>query len=133
MWMTSCTGSVRGGFVGFWKKSVEFCRQKKKGDFRLLAVSLRQVSHVVWGRWKIQVHLSPYVEKPINSNVIKSFVPELRSRQVFFMFRDSYVIYMDIRSVLRTGMNMSIAHIRIWLWYNRKQNMEPINCVQTSD
>ena len=21
MWMTSCTGSVRGGFWGFWKKS----------------------------------------------------------------------------------------------------------------
>ncbi len=37
--------------------------------------------------------LSPYVEKPSNSKVIESFVPELRSRQVFFVFRDSYVIY----------------------------------------
>ena len=35
----------------------------------------------------------PYVEKPFNSKVIKSFVAELRSRQVFFVFRDSYVIY----------------------------------------
>ena len=35
----------------------------------------------------------PYVEKPFNSKVIKSFVPELRSREVFFVFRDSYVIY----------------------------------------
>ena len=35
----------------------------------------------------------PYVEKPFNSKLIKSFVPELRSRQVFFVFRDSYVIY----------------------------------------
>ena len=40
-------------------------------------------------RW----YLSPYVEKPLHSNVIKSFVPEQRSRQVFFVFRDSYVIY----------------------------------------
>ena len=36
---------------------------------------------------------SPYVEKPLNSKVIKSFVPEQRSRQVFFVFRDSYVIF----------------------------------------
>ena len=35
----------------------------------------------------------PYVEKPFNSKVIISFIPELRSRQVFFVFRDSYVIY----------------------------------------
>ena len=35
----------------------------------------------------------PYVEKPFNSKLIKSFIHELRSRQVFFVFRDSYVIY----------------------------------------
>ena len=29
---------------------VEFLPRKKKGDFRLLAEALRQVSHVVWGR-----------------------------------------------------------------------------------
>ena len=29
------------------------------------------------------VPLSPYVEKPLNSKVIKSFVPELRSRKCF--------------------------------------------------
>ena len=33
-------------------------------------------------RW----HLSPYVEKPLNSKVIKGFVPELRSRKFFFCF-----------------------------------------------
>ena len=27
--------------------------------------------------------LSPYVEKPFNSKIIKSFVPELRSRKSF--------------------------------------------------
>ena len=36
--------------------------------------------------------LSPYVERPLNSKVIKSFVPELRSRYVSFEFRDSYVL-----------------------------------------
>ena len=30
---------------------------------------------------------SPYVEKPFNSKVIKSFVPELRSRKCFSCFR----------------------------------------------
>ena len=30
--------------------------------------------------------LSPYVEKPLNSKVIKSFVPELRSRKCFSCF-----------------------------------------------
>ena len=65
---------------------VEFCRRKKKVDFRLLIEALRQVSHVVWGRWKSQVYHSPYVEKPLNSEVIKSFVPELRSRKCFSCF-----------------------------------------------
>ena len=36
--------------------------------------------------------LSPYVET-FNSKVIKGFVPELRRRYVFFVFRDSYVLY----------------------------------------
>ena len=37
-------------------QSVEFCRQKKKVDFRLLAEALQQVSCivVVGGRWKSQ-------------------------------------------------------------------------------
>ena len=40
---------------------------------------------------------------------------------MFFVFRDSYVlciyIYTNIMNVLRTGMNMSISRLRIWLWY----------------
>ena len=42
--------------------------------------------HVVWARWKSQVYLSPYVEKLFNSKVIKSFLPELRSRKCFSCF-----------------------------------------------
>ncbi len=50
----------------------------------------RQVAHELGGgRWKSQnrknVYLSPYVEEPLNSKVIKSFVPEIRSR-VFLCF-----------------------------------------------
>ena len=41
-------------------------------------------------RWKSQnrknVYLSPYVKEPLNSKVIKSFVPELRSRKCFSCF-----------------------------------------------
>ena len=39
-------------------------------------------------RW----YLSPYIEKPLNSKVIKSFVPELTSR-VFLCFG---MLYMNI-------------------------------------
>ena len=59
----------------------------------------------------------PYV-KTFNSKVIKGFVPELRSRYVFFVFRDSYVLCIYVRYghyFLRTGLNMSISHIHIWL------------------
>ena len=73
--------------------------------FSLARGDLRGGCHTCWGgRWKSQnrkiVHLSPYVEEPLNSKVIKSFVPEQKSHQVFFVFRDSYVlcyIFMDIR------------------------------------
>ena len=78
--------------LGGFEKSqlVESCGPKKKVDVRLLAEALWQVPHVVWGRWKSQhrkiVPLSSYVEKPFNSKVIKSFVPELRSRKCFSCF-----------------------------------------------
>ncbi len=50
---------------------------------------------------------------------------------VFFVFWDSYVIYMcvmDIINVLRTGMNISISHIRIhvWLCNIRKVGVESV-------
>ena len=65
----------------------EFLPRKKKVDYRLLAEALGQVSQVVWADRKVVIErlcLSlPHVEKPFNSKVIKSFVPELRSRKVF--------------------------------------------------
>ena len=45
---------------------------------------------MAWGRWKSQdrkiVYHSPYVEKPFNSKVIKSFVPEQRRHKCFLCF-----------------------------------------------
>ena len=86
MWMTSCTGSLRGGFGGFEKISVSGVLAPEEGGWLSeLAEALQRVPHVVWdsiGRW----YISPYVEKTLNSKVIKSFVPELRSRKCFSCF-----------------------------------------------
>ena len=43
----------------------------------------------------------PYVET-FNLKVIKGFVPELRSRYVFFVFRDSYVLCIYVMNILCT-------------------------------
>ncbi len=79
------------------KKLVEFSPASGEDGWLLLA-RRNQASGLVacatrvgaGGRWKSQhrkiVHLSPYVEKTFNSKVIKSFVPELRSRKCFSCF-----------------------------------------------
>ena len=88
---------ARGGFGGFWKSHLEswVLPRKNTVDFRLLTEALRRV-HTWWGRWKSQnrknVYLSPYVEEPLNSKVIKSFVPELRNFSCFEMLM--FYVYM---------------------------------------
>ena len=72
---------------------------------------------VVGGRWKSQnrknVYLSPYVEEPLNSKVIKSFGPELRSRKCFSCF--------EIPMFYLYGHSMYVSHVAIsWLWYKNK-------------
>ena len=93
--MMSFTGSVRGGFGGIWKKVSELSSGVRGGRLAFgarwsQASSHAAGAHVVWGRWKSQhrknVYLSPYVEEPLNSKVIKCFVPELRSRECFSCF-----------------------------------------------
>ena len=69
------------------------------------------------GRWKIVIErlcLSlPYVKNPFNSKVIKSFVPELRSRKCFLCFGIPMLsIY------VRYEHSMYISHIHIWLCNN---------------
>ena len=87
--------------LGIGEKSVSWVlASEEDGWLSGLVEALRRVPHVVvvvggGGRWKSQhrkiVYLSPYVEKPFNLKV------------------------MDIMNVLRTGMNMSISPIHIWL------------------
>ena len=111
MWMTSCTGSARGGFWGFWKKSVELRTRLRTGrvDFRgSLSPDefVRYGLRICWGTdgkasiEKLCISL-PYV-KTFNWKVIKGFVPELRSRYVFFLFRDSDVLCIYVRIILCT-------------------------------
>ena len=68
--------------------------------------------------------LSSYVEKPLNSKVIKSFVPELRSRKCFSCFEIPmfYVIYiyehyMSISHMAVSGYGTiwDLGKIRVWL------------------
>ena len=97
MWMTSCTGSVRRGFWEIWEKLVSrvswVLGPRKTVDFRG-SPKAGQWPCGRCRRWfgadgKVSIerwYLSPYVEKPFNSKVIKSFVLELRSRKFFFCF-----------------------------------------------
>ena len=107
--------------LGILKKSVsgvETCLGRRRLAF---ACSPKPGQWPLWrvppemrGRLKSQnrknEYLSPYIEEPLNLKIIRSFVPGLRSRYVFFEFRDSYVLSLwtfDVR----------FTHSRIWLWY----------------
>ena len=119
MRVTSRTGSARK-FLGFWKSQlVEFCLGRRRLAF---ACSPKPglwpcgECRTRWGadgkviieRWCISL---PYVET-FNLKVIKGFVPELRSRYLFFVFRDSYVLCIYVTNILCT------FHISVsWLWY----------------
>ena len=103
MGMTSCAGSARAEDFGNFEKVSELSwvlPRVMTVDFRLLTKALRRVrTRLGWGRWKSQniknLYLSPYVEEPLNSKVIKSFVPEQRSRKCLSCFEIPmfYVIY----------------------------------------
>ena len=81
-------------FGDFEKKSVSWVlRSKEEGWLSLARRGLVAGATRVggWGcREKSQnrknVYLSPYIEKPLNSKVIKSFIHELRSRKCFSCF-----------------------------------------------
>ena len=90
--MTSCNGNARR-ILGNLKKSVS-CVESCLGRRRLaFACSQRPWAGVVedggGADEKARIErmcLSPYVEEPLNSKVIKSFVAELRSRKCFSCF-----------------------------------------------
>ena len=56
----------------------------------------------------------PYVEKPLNSKVIKSFVPELRSRKCFCISGFLCYLYIWVMNILCT-FHTSISWLYIWL------------------
>ena len=108
------TPEARGGLWEIWKSQLVELRtghRTRRVDFR---GSQRLDEFARYGRctrcggrrWKSQnrknVYLSPYVEEPLNSKVIKGFVLELRSHYVFFEFRDSYVLCIYVMNVICT-------------------------------
>ena len=54
----------------------------------------------------------PYVET-FNSKVIKGFLPGPRSRYVFFVFRDSYVLCIYVMNILCTFPILMYGHVTI--------------------
>ena len=90
--VTSRTGSTWKD-LGIWRKWVRL-RTGHRTRRLTFVCSWRPWTDVArnrgGGKWKSQnrkiVPLSPYVEKPLHSKVIKSFVPELRSRKYFSCF-----------------------------------------------
>ena len=104
-------------FGNFEKKSVELRTRHltRRVDFR---DSQRRDEFARYGRrtcsggrWKSQhrkiVYLSPYVEEPLNPKVIKSFVPELRSRKCFSCLGFLCSMYICYEH------SMYVSHIRI--------------------
>ena len=87
-WVTSHTRSVGRDLEK--SEFIEILPQKKTVDFCELAEALGQV-HTWWGAdgnvviERLCISL-PYVKKPFNSKVIKSFVPELKNRKYFSSF-----------------------------------------------
>ena len=106
---------------GFWEilKNLESWDETCLSWFSLAPEALWRVPHEMGGgRWKSQdrkivclsLSLSPYIEEPLNSKVIKSFVPEQRSRKCFSSF--------EIATFYLYGHLMYVSHIAIsWLWY----------------
>ena len=122
-WATECgwrhAPEVLGEFWGFWKSQlVELSPASgEDGWLSLARGGLGQVSHEMGGRWKSQnrknVYLSPYIEEPLNWKVIKSFVPELRSRKCFSCF-DIPMFYVYILWTLYVLFTLS----RIWMLHS---------------
>ena len=96
-----------------WEKSVSWLpASEEEGWLSLARRGLVAGAHVVWGRW----YLSPYFEKPLNSKVMKSFVPELRSRKCFFCvsgFLCHHICYIWTFYEYY----MYVSHIHVWVCY----------------
>ena len=102
----------RGGFLENLKKvcRVETGHRTRRLTFACSRRPSWRVPHVLgWDRWKNQhrniVPLSPYVEEPLNSEVIKSFVLEQRSCKCFSNF--------EIPMFYLYGHSMYVSHMAV--------------------
>ena len=117
-----------GGFGGFWKSQLVELSSASGEDGWLSLAHRSQVSGLCggchtnwWGRGRLKsqnrknVYLFPYVEEPLNSKVIKSFVPEPRSR-VFRVSRflcSMYICYehhMKVSHISVSGYGTHLLH-----------------------
>ena len=105
-----------------WEKSVSWVLpRRKKIDFRSLPRSLAEALCRVRTWFGADGKVSE--ERLCLSLCRKTFKPELRSLKCFFFCVSGflcsilYMCVMDIMNVLRTGMDMSISRMRIWLCY----------------
>ena len=117
---TSRTESVRR-ILGIGRKLVELRLDTKREGLTFASLlphgGLGQMLHEMGGgRLKSQnrkiVSLSPYVEKPLNSKVIKSFVPELRSRKCFSCFEIPIFYVYNIICPFHTWPYLAMVHRR---------------------
>ena len=90
-------------FGGFWKSQLVELRPTSREDgwLSLARGGLAAGAHVcVWveadEKDRIEkMGISPYVEEPLNLKVLKSFVPEVRSRKCFSCFEiPMFYVYM---------------------------------------
>ena len=125
---------ARGRFCGFWKSQIVELSSASGEDSWLSLASWSQASglvvgatHVVGGAdgkvitERLCISL-PYVET-FNSKVIKGFVPELRSRYVFFVFRDSYVLCRYVMNILCTFHTYPYHGYGTLTWYRPYGNL----------
>ena len=127
--------------LGIWEKSVSWVpASEEEGWFSELGEARRfcalRAPCVGWVEsWQCKssqhrkiVYLSPSCRKTFKlKKVNKSFVPELRSCKCFFVFRDSYVIYIWVMNILCTfhiWLCNIIAISPTWLcWYMWNYNI----------
>ena len=111
------------GFWKFWRKSswVESCLGRRHLIFACSRRPCDECARDGVGRWKSQnrknVYLSPYVEEPLNSKLIKIFASDLRSRKCFSCFEiPIFYVYMLWTFYVRFAyLYLAMVHTQILL------------------
>ena len=126
MQLTSRTGSAQR-ILGFWKSQLVELRLDTGREGLTFACSWRPWAGVTWDgevRWKSQnrknAYLSRYVEEPLNSKVIKSFLPKLRSRKCFRVSRFLCSIYIYILYIWTLYVYFAYPYLAMVYWEGEK-------------